>query len=298
MKLPRGDTVWGWIMASPAVIGLLLFMVLPFVVAIGLSFTTYRFNSPLPLRWEGLGNYIDLLTSSDFLRAVLNNIMFAAVVVPVQTGLALMLALLVNQRLRGMSVFRTLFFMPVIYPMALVAVVWALIFAPAPTGLMNRIVALFSFGHVQAPIDFLRNGYLAMPCIMVMSIWQGVGFQMVILLAALQGVPETLYEAARIDGAGRVARFRHVTMPQLRNSLIFVAMVTTILAFRLFDQIWILTRGGPNNATTTVLYQAFVASRERNQIGLGAAMAVLFFIFVGVVTLVQHFGVRQHREIQ
>jgi multiple sugar transport system permease protein len=285
-------------MASPAVTGLLLFMVLPFVLAIVLSFTTYRFNSPLPLRWTGVGNYIHLLTSPDFFRAVLNNIFFAVMVVPVQTGLALMLALLVNQRLRGITVFRTLFFMPVIYPMALVAVVWALIFAPAPTGLMNRIVSLLSLGHLQAPIDFLRNGYLALPCIMMMSIWQGVGFQMVILLAALQNIPEALYEAARIDGAGRVGRFWNVTLPQLRNSLIFVAMVTTILAFRLFDQIWILTRGGPNNATTTVLYQTFVASRERNQIGLGAAMAVVFFIFVGAVALVQHFGVRQYRETQ
>lgn len=292
------DSVSAWCMASPAAIGLLLFMVLPFTVAVLLSFTTYRFNSPLPLRWAGFTNYIHLLSSSDFLRAILNNVMFAVVVVPVQTALALMLAMLVNRRLRGMTVFRSLFFMPVIYPMALVAVVWGLIFAPEPAGLMNRMLSLLSFGHWQTPLDFLRSKALAMPCIMLMSVWQGVGFQMVILLAALQGIPEALYEAARIDGAGRGARFRHITLPQLRNSLIFVAMVTSILAFRLFDQIWILTRGGPDNATTTVLFQAFVASRERNQVGLGAAMTVLFFIFVGAVAMAWHFGVRQHREVQ
>ena len=229
------DMVSAWFMSAPAITGLLLFMALPFLIAAALSFTTYRLNSPLPLRWAGFDNYKSLLESGDFPRAVLNNIYFTAVVVPVQTVMALALALLVNQRLKGMVIFRTLFFLPVIYPMALVSVVWGLIFAPGESGLMNQLLDIISFGRWNTNTDFLRNEWFAMPCVMIMSIWQGVGFQMVVLLAALQGIPETLYEAARIDKAGKWARFLHVTLPQLRNGLIFVAMVTTILAFRLFD---------------------------------------------------------------
>ena len=292
------NSLAAWSLASPGVLGLFLFMLFPFLIAVILSFSSYRLNSPLPLRWVGIENYLDLFTQSDFSRAILNNLIFTALVVPLQTSLALMLALLVNQRLRGMTVFRTVFFLPVIYPMALVSVVWGLIFAPGQVGLMNQFLEFISFGYWHMSVDFLRNPYLALPCIIVMSVWQGVGFQMVILLAALQGIPETLYESARIDRAGSWARFRHITLPQLRNSLIFVAMVTTILAFRLFDQIWILTRGGPDNATTTVMYEAFLASRERNQIGLGSAMTVIFFILVGLVALIQHFGIRQRREVE
>jgi multiple sugar transport system permease protein len=291
------DAFTAWAMSSPAIIGLLLFVVGPFAVAAILSFTNYRLNSPLPVRWVGLDNYVTLLTNADFRRAILNNIIFSAVVVPVQTIMALILALLVNQRLRGVVFFRTVFFLPVIYPMALVSVVWALIFAPGSTGLMNQLFELISFGRWDTNIEFLNNEYLALPCIMLMSIWQGVGFQMVILLAALQGIPDTLYEAARIDGAGRLARFRHVTLPQLRNGLIFVAIITTILAFRLFDQIWLLTRGGPNHATSTLMYEIFLASGSRNQIGLGSAMTVIFFVFVGGVAVIQHLGLRQRREV-
>jgi multiple sugar transport system permease protein len=273
-------------------------MVGPFLMAAVLSFTNYRLNSPVPVDWVGLDNYRSLFRNPGFPRAILNNLVFTTVVVPVQTGLALALALLVNQRLKGMVVFRTLFFLPVIYPMALVSVVWGLIFAPGQSGLMNQVLGTLSLGHWDTSVDFLNNRYFALPCIMIMSIWQGVGFQMVVLLAALQGIPENLYEAARIDRAGKWSRFVHVTLPQLRNGLIFVAMVTTILAFRLFDQVWILTQGGPRNSTTTVMYEAYLASRERNQIGLGSAMTVVFFILVGAVAMIQHFGVKQRREVQ
>ncbi|MFW6151702.1 MAG: carbohydrate ABC transporter permease [Verrucomicrobiota bacterium] len=292
------DTAAAWLMSGPSVIGLLLFMVVPFLIAAVLSLTNYRLNSPLPIDWVGFDNYKSLFRGADFPRAILNNMIFTLVVVPVQTALALALALLVNQRLKGMVIFRTLFFMPVIYPMALVSVVWGLIFAPGQSGLMNQLLGTLSFGLWDTSVDFLHNKYFALPCIMLMSIWQGVGFQMVVLLAALQGIPETLYEAARIDRAGKWSRFVHVTLPQLRNGLIFVAMVTTILAFRLFDQVWILTQGGPRNATTTVMFEAYLASKERNQIGLGSAMTVIFFILVGTVAMIQHFGIRQRREVQ
>jgi multiple sugar transport system permease protein len=290
------DTFAAWCMASPALAGLLLFLLLPFVLAIVLSFTNYRFNSPLPTRWIGWENYTRMFADAGFQRALLNNFFFAAVVVPIQTALALGLALLVNRPLKRMMFFRTVFFMPVIYPMALVSVVWALILAPGASGLMNQWLHAMTF-DLWTPTDFLRHPQLALPAIILMSIWQGVGYQMVILLAGLQAIPHELYEAAAIDRAGLWRQFWHVTLPQMRNTLIFVVMVTTILAFRLFDQVWILTQGGPQDATTTVMYESFVAARERNQVGLGAAMSVVFFCIVCGVALAQHFLVRQERQV-
>ena len=287
-----------WGMASSALAGLLLFLLLPFVLAVVLSFTNYRFNSPLATRWIGWENYARMFADGGFQRALLNNLFFAAVIVPVQTTLALGLAMLVNRPLRRMVLFRTVFFMPVIYPMALVSVVWSLILAPGQTGVMNQVLHTLSFGGWNSSTDFLRHPAFAKPAIMLMSLWQGVGYQMIILLAGLQAIPHELYEAAAIDRAGRWHQFWHITLPQLRNTLLFVVMVTTILAFRLFDQVWILTQGGPQDATTTVMFESFVAARERNQVGLGAAMSVVFFAIVCVAALTQHFLVRQERPMK
>lgn len=294
----RTDHLGGWLLAGPAMLGLFLFMLLPFAVAIGLSFTSYRLNSPLPVRWEGLEHYRTLIADASLRRALLNNLIFAAVVVPVQTAAALGLALLVNQRLKGAAIFRTLFFMPVVYPMALVSVVWALIFAPGEAGLVNGLLETVTLGAWNAQTDFLKSKTFALPAIMVMSVWQGVGFQMVVMLAGLQAIPATLYEAAAVDRAGRWARFRHVTLPQMRNTILFVVMVTTILAFRLFDQVFILTQGGPDDATTTLLYEAYVASRERGQIGLGSAITVVLFLVVCLIAAAQQLLVSQERRVR
>lgn len=296
MRNKRRETAAAWLLSAPAFTGLGLFLLLPFGIAAVLSLTNLRLNSPLPIRWMGLANYQQLFTDPVFLRALTNNLLFAGIVVPLQTALALGLALLVNRPLRSMVFFRTVIFMPVIYPMALVAIVWGLIFAPGETGLMNSWLQNVTLGAWDPSTDFLRNSWLALPAIIVMSIWQGVGYQMVILLAGLQAIPDSLYEAASIDGAGKWGQFRHVTLPQLRNTLLFVIMVTTILAFRLFDQVWILTQGGPDHATTTLMYESFVASRERNQVGLGSAMSVIFFVIVSLAALTTHWLVRQDRE--
>jgi multiple sugar transport system permease protein len=280
--------------ALPALAGLLVFVAVPFVLAMGLSFTNLRLGSPLPLEFVGLRQFGRLFADPAFTRALWNNLLFAVMVVPLQTLLALGLALLLNQPLRGRSVFRTLFFMPVVFPLSLVSVVWILIYAPGPEGMLNSFLQAVSFGHWQ-PRDFLHHPWLALPAIMLTSIWQGVGFQMVIVLAGLQGIPDELYEAARIDGAGRWRRFWHITLPQLRNTLIFVMLVTTILAFRLFEQVQIMTHGGPRHATTTVMYEAVQAAFTRQQVAKGAAITVIFFFMVLLVTIVQRRLARQER---
>ncbi|MEJ2452331.1 MAG: sugar ABC transporter permease [Gammaproteobacteria bacterium] len=284
----------GTLFATPALAGLLIFVTLPFVLAIVLAFTNLRLGSPLPLEFVGFRQFQRLYTDPGFIHALANNLLFAMVVVPLQTVLALSLAMLLNQPLRGRSIFRTLFFLPVVFPLSLVAVVWILIFAPGPQGLLNSALQTISLGHWQ-PRDFLHDPQLALPAIMLTSIWQGVGFQMVILLAGLQGIPAELYEAARLDGAGGWRRFWHITLPQLRNTLIFVMLVTTILAFRLFEQVQIMTHGGPRHATTTVMYEAVQAAFSRQQVARGAAITVIFFLLVLLVTWLQGRVARQEQ---
>jgi multiple sugar transport system permease protein len=279
------------LMAGPALLGLLVFVAAPFLLAVALSFTDARLGSPLPIEWVGLAQYRALFASETFRKALLNNLLFAVVVVPVQTALALAAAVFLDLGLRGTAVFRFAFFLPVVFPMALIAVVWELLYAPGPDGAVNALLEAVTLGG-WTPRDFLRDPALAMPSLMVLSIWQGMGFQMVILLAGLQAIPDRLHEAAALDGAGWWARFWHITLPGLHNPLIFVLVLTGILAFRLFDQVRILTRGGPADATTTVMYEAVTAGFERQQIALSAAMSVVFFLAVLGITVAGRLAAR------
>lgn len=292
----RNDTLVALLMAAPALSGLFLFVALPFLLAVILSFTNLRLGSPLPLQFLGLEQYRRVWLDPSFRQALLNNGLFALVVVPLQTALALGLALMLNQPLKGMALFRTLFFMPVVFPMSLVAVIWTIIYAPGADGLMNSFLNFISFG-LWTPRDFLRDPFFALPSIMLLSIWQGVGLQMVIILAGLQAIPSSLYEAAAIDGSNKWNQFRFVTLPQLRNTLIFVVLVTSILSFRLFDQVQIMTQGGPNDSTTTVMYEAVKAAFEQQKMAKGAAMTAIFFAIVLAITIAQRLLIKEEQAI-
>jgi multiple sugar transport system permease protein len=163
--------------------------------------------------------------------------------------------------------------------------------------MMNAFLKVITLGLWQ-PRDFLHDPVLALPAIMLLSMWQGVGFQMVIILAGLQSIPTMLYEAAAIDGSNTWNQFRYVTLPQLKNTLIFVMLVTSILAFRLFDQVQIMTQGGPNDATTTVMYEAVKAAFEQQKMAKGAAMTVVFFVIVLLITIAQRMLVKEEKAIE
>ncbi|NEP60482.1 MAG: sugar ABC transporter permease [Symploca sp. SIO2G7] len=293
----RDDTSTALTMAAPAMAGLFLFVALPFALALVLSFTNLRLGSPLPMKWVGFEQYRRIFSDPTFFHALLNNGLFALVIVPVQTALALGLALLLNRPLKAMAVFRTLFFMPVVFPISLVAVVWTLVYAPNANGLMNAFLRFITLG-LWTPKDFLHDPMLALPAIILLSLWQGMGFQMVIILAGLQSIPSVLYEAAAIDGSNKWNQFLHVTLPQLRNTLIFVMLVTSILAFRLFDQVKIMTQGGPNDATTTVMYEAVKIAFEQQKMAKGAAMTVVFFLIVLTITIVQRLLIKEERAFE
>jgi multiple sugar transport system permease protein len=233
-----------------------------------------------------------------FWQALWNNLIFTAIVVPVQGGIALLLALLVDQKLRGMNVFRTIYFSPVVTAMAVIAVLWVYLYNP-DRGLINKMLEAISFGHL-GPYQWLDSPTQAMPALIIMSIWQGAGFQMIIFLAGLQDIPPDLYEAAGIDGAGLWGKFRFVTLPLLRNTMIFIVVTTTTLAFRLYTQVEVMTQGGPQNSTITVVwYNIQQGWRTGNgNVGYASAISVLFVSIILFITLFQRGLLRSESALE
>ena len=334
-KRAMPDAFFAWILGSPAFIGLFMFLLLPFFMALGLSFSNQRLVTANPTEFVGMRNYDRLIGLSilsveteegvyprsrdftrnatdypqyvgfrewfyfdafgtrnyvlakdpDFMQSMVNNFSFALFVVPIQSAIALGLALLINQKIPGVNIYRTIYFSPVVTSMVVISVIWTLLYN-RDVGLINQFLQSISFGTL-GPFNWLGDAQSAMFAIILMSAWQGSGFQMVIFLAGLQGIPDSLYEAAQIDGANRWQQFRYVTIPGLRNTIIFVAISTTILAFRLFTQVDIMTNGGPNNATTTVVYHAVQRGFREQDIGYASAISVVFFVIVLVIALLQ-----------
>ena len=295
------DNLAGLLMSLPGLILLTLFVIVPFVTAIYLSFFKVDFNMVEGPQFWGLEQYrrilVDPITSPVFYKALMNNLTFALIVVPAQTGLAVLLAVMLNTKLKGIAFFRTFFFMPVVFPMSLVAIIWALMFSRDSLGMLNGLLNLFSFGYIQ-PIDWLGDPNIALLSIALLSVWAGVGFQMVIVLAGLQEIPVELYEAASLDRANRWQRFWNVTIPGLRNTLIFVVIITTIFSLRLFDQVFILTKGGPIDATQTVMFQAVTSAFVEGNVGRASAITVIFVLIIIAITLLQRLVLRQNREVK
>lgn len=286
-----------WVFSAPAIILLIVFLVIPFVMAIGLAFTDQRLipNPNLPTQFIGLRNFTRIFADEAFLRGLLNNFYFVLVVVPVQTALALFLAILINQKLGGMNFYRTIYFAPVVTSMVVVAIVWTFLYNQS--GLINSFLSAISFGAL-GPYDWLRNTKLVFPAIMVLSIWQGAGFQMVIYLAGLQEIPSDLYEAADVDGANKIQQFFYITLPQLRNTTIFVVLATTILAFKLFDQVKVMTDGGPQNASMTTMLYVINQGWGQLKVGYASAVSVVFFLIVLIVSLLQRRFLREERQVE
>jgi multiple sugar transport system permease protein len=296
--LGRSEALTAWIFSAPAIILLIVFLVIPFFMAIGLAFTDQRLipNPNLPTQIVDLRNFVRLVDDEAFLRGLLNNFYFVFVVVPLQTSFALLLAILINQKINGMNVYRTIYFAPVVTSMVVVAIVWTFLYNPGK-GLINAFIQFISFGQL-GPYNWLQNTKLVFPSIMLVSIWQGVGFQMVIFLAGLQEIPDDLYEAADVDGASKLQQFFKITIPQLRNTIIFVVVATTILAFKLFDQVKVMTNGGPQNASMTTMVYAIEQGWGQLKVGYASAITVVFFIIVLVVSLLQRRFLREERAVE
>jgi multiple sugar transport system permease protein len=241
-------------------------------------------------RWHS-GDTAKVVVVSDvvFWKSLRNTLMFVLVVAPVQGALALGLALLINQKLRGINIYRAIYFMPVVVSIVVVSLLWRFLYSEQ--GLLNAILGFFSFGLFEGR-DWLGDESTALGAIKVMSIWQAVGFHMVIWLSGLQTISPTLYEAASIEGASKWQTFRYVTWPGLRNTAILVLIVITMQAFALFAQIDVMTNGGPLDSTTTLVFQAVERGYGKQDISGGSAISVILFVLVLSISLIQRYLTR------
>ncbi len=225
-----------------------------------------------------------------FMKALTVTVLFVLITAPLQAGLALLLALLINQPLRGINIYRTIYFMPVVISMVVVAVLWRFIY-DGENGLLNALLSFFSVGYFE-PIDWLGRTDTALGAIIGMSIWQSVGFHMVIWLAGLQTIPVDHYEVARIEGANRWQTFAYVTWPGLRNTAILVMVIITMQSFTLFPQIAVMTRGGPLDSTQSLVFQMVERGYGKQDIAGGSAISVFLFLFVLSISLFQRYITR------
>ena len=279
-------------MLLPACLLVGVFLLVPFLLSFGLALTNQNLlPRPTPARFIGLENFARILADPAFWQALWNVTRFTLMVVPVQCGAALLFALLLNQAIPGRAFLRGVFFLPAITSIVIVCVIWSTLYQ-YPTGPINQVLSVLSFGFA-GPVDWLGTQSTAMPAIVVLSAWQAYGFQMIVYLAGLQNIPDTLYEAARIDGANGWQRLRNVTLPGLRDTHIFVLIITTIQAFKLFTQINILTQGGPRGSTETVVHYMFSTGFVEQRLGRASAVSIVLFVFVLAISLVQRFATRE-----
>jgi multiple sugar transport system permease protein len=276
----------GLFFALPALAAIVVFFFVPVAAAVVLSFTDfdiYAVASRENLRFVALANYTRLLRDPLFWTAFKNTLYFVVAGGPLTIALSLGAALLLNARLvRFRDFFRTVFFLPVVTTLVAVSVVWRYVYHPR-FGLLNRALGLVGI----APIDWLGDPLWAMPAIILMAAWKNFGFNMVIFIAALQAIPERLYEAASIDGAGNLAQFRHVTLPLLAPTFVFVTVISMIGYFQLFAEPYVMTQGGPSNATLSVVLYMYEQGFRWWNMGYATAIAFVLFAIILAMTLIQ-----------
>lgn len=270
-------SVHAWAFLAPAGILLLTFSLLPAAAALLLSFTNYNiFESA---EWVGLSNYKEILQDSDFWRAMFNTFYYWILVTPALAVLPVFLAVLVNQALIGVKVFRLIYYFPALVSVVVTAFLWGWMFQSE--GVFNYILSLFGWG----PVGWLTSKYVVMPSLAIVTVWQGLGYYMLFYLAGLQSVPDDLYEAADLDGAGFWRKHISITFPMLKPVIFFVAVVSTMSAFKEFTLMLTMTEGGPLGASTTVVYLVFEQAFQQLDMGYASAISFILFLVILLLTL-------------
>ena len=276
----------GWAMSGPALAAILVFFVVPALASLALSFTDfdiYALADVANLRFVGLTNYERLVENPLFWNAMRNTLLFVAVGTPLIVTLSLFAAMLVHSRwLAWRPIWRVALFAPYVTTLVATAVVWRYLLHTR-YGLVTYLLSMFGAG----PVDWLGSPTASLPAILIFVAWKTFGYNMIIFLAALQTVPRELDEAARIDGAGRLVRLRHVTLPAIAPTLLLVSVLTVAAMFQLFAEPYVMTEGGPAQSTATILYFMYEEGFKWWNLGSGAAVAVLLFLCILGVTLVQ-----------
>jgi len=273
----------GWTLAAPALVVIALFFAVPVVLGLALSvtdFDLYALADLSTLRFVGLDNYLHLLQTPLFWQALGNTFYFVAVGVPLSIALSLGAALLLNARVaKWQAFFRTALFAPVVTTVVAVAVIWRYLLHTR-YGLINQALATLGID----PVDWLGDPHWSMPAIILFAAWKNFGYNMVILLAALQAVPRELYESARVDGAGTLRQFSDVTFPMLTPTLVMVAIMTIAGYFQLFAETYVMTQGGPLRSTVSVLYFMYEEGFRWWNLGVASAVAFLLFVIIFAVS--------------
>jgi multiple sugar transport system permease protein len=272
-----------YLFLSPVLILFLVFTIFSVVYAFYLSFHKWNILEPQK-PYVGLDNYQRLLHDERFRQAIINTVYYTVTTVPLSVILGLLIALLLNQEIRGRGLFRTLFYIPVVTPLVIAAIIWKWVFQ-GDFGLLNYY--LLKLHIIDQPLLWLSDKQLAMPASIIMWVWKTVGFVMVVYLAGLQAIPQDYYDAAKVDGAGSWRRLRDITIPLLSSTTFFIVIIQFLGSFQAFTQIFVLTSGGPVGKTTTIVYYIYTHAFKRFDMGYASAMSFAFFAMMFGFTLMQ-----------
>ncbi len=281
MKSKRSNSLMGMAFFGPALLLLTLFLFLPMLLTLIFSFTDYFALSPDLTHFVGLENFSKIFKDELFSSAFWNTVKFVLIIVPAQSLGALGLALLINKVTICKKYFKVAFFIPVVMSLAVVSNLWMQIYSPE--GILNTMLS--NIGINTQP--FIHSADQALPSIAIMSVWQGVGYQMIIFLGGLQAINPALYEAAEMDHASGWQKFKDITLPELKPLCVFVFITITIGAFRMIVQPMVMTGGGPSHSTYTLVYDIYETGTVNWEIGLASAMAIVFTVFVVILTIIQ-----------
>ncbi len=275
-KISNNQRLGGLIFIAPALIGTFVFIIIPVICSFGLSFT--RWDLLNPIEFVGLDNYTGIFTEPLFYKILLNTIVFALSTSVFGVIIPLVLAAILNTKIRGSEFYKTAYFLPFITPMIVIGIIWEWIFDPN-IGLLNK------FLHLH--INWLYDPHFAMPALILVSVWKLIGYNMVIFLSALSGISQSMFEAAKIDGANEFQTFKNVTIPLLSPTIFFVVIITAISSFQIFDLIYLMTQGGPLDSTNVLVYAIYKNAFEYFNIGKASAIAYVLFVIILVLTLAQ-----------
>lgn len=284
-----GETVAGYLFLAPFLLVFAVFALWPLLAALWLSFHSYDlFSAPI---WVGVENYRFLAHQDDFWISVRNTVLYTAVVVTAQTGLALLLAVVVDRDLRGRAFFRAVFVLPSVTSSVAVSLIFMFMFFK--NGALNQVLEWMLLDDILValglawPVDWLGNPRTALAAIMILNVWSTAGYLMVIALAGLQAIPETFYEAARVEAAGPWQTFRYVTMPSLKPTVFYIVTVGIIGCFQVFDQIYVMTEGGPLKSTLTTVYLLYKEAFVNFNMGYACSIAFVLAAMIFACTVVQ-----------
>lgn len=275
-KLANKQNYAGWIFILPAILGTFIFIIIPVVCSFGLSFTKWDLLNPIEI--VGFRNYSELFKDGLFYKILLNTIVFALSTSIFGVIIPLILASILNSKIRGSEFYKTAYFLPFITPMVVVGIVWAWIFDPN-IGLLNQVL------HIH--INWLYDSKFAMPALIIVSVWKLIGYNMIILLSSLSAISQSMFEAAKIDGANAFQTFKNVTIPLLSPTIFFVVIITAISSFQVFDLIYLMTQGGPFDSTNVLVYAIYKNAFEYFNVGKASAIAYVLFVIILVLTLIQ-----------